>query len=204
MGTTTMEKTGVVMVMTQSTQEQILVDGGIFVPRVNTEKLMATCKYVVAIQNNPNNDEDESLYAHKTAFLIGTISGVSASNANGEKLIKFDSYAEIHKPNAWTNGPVRLGISYHDSPTEAKFRMGNYEFKPVRFANGNRQTITEAKELFAKANDMDFVSDDTKPQHVSGGATLVKTGQMNLSEAKAIIAKGLGIHPDQVEIIIKV
>ena len=202
-------KIGVVMVMTQSTQEQILLDAGIFVPRINSEKVTSTCKYVVAVQNNPSNDEDDSLFAHKTAFLIGTISGVSASNANGEKLIKFDSYAEIHKPNAWQNGNIRLGVAYYDSPTDAKFRMGNYEFKPVKFATTSRQTLTEAKELFAKSNEMDFVNDAPTrvagASHITGAVSnLVKTSQMNLTEAKAIIANGLGISPDQVEIIIKI
>jgi hypothetical protein len=187
-------KTGVVMVLTADTAEKILADAGVFVARINSEKVMATCAYVVCVQNNPDNVEDETLYGHREAFLIGTISGVSPSNANGEKLVKFDSYAEIQKRNAWINGPTRIGVAYYDTPTEAKLRVGAYSFQPVKSTTAKPLETAEAHKLFA-----DSIEFENKPSAV----TTVKNTGFDLTEAKAVIAKALGVAIDQVEITVK-
>jgi hypothetical protein len=185
-------KTGVVMVLTSDTAEKIIADAGVFVPRINSEKVMSTCAYVVCVQNNPDNIEDETLYGHKEAFLIGTVSGVSPSNANGDKLVKFDSYAEIQKRNAWINGPIRIGVAYYDTPTEAKLRVGAYSFQPVKFAPSKLDT-SEAKNLFAES--LEFANNPA--------TTPTKNTGFDLTEAKAVIAKALGVAIDQIEITIK-
>ena len=215
-----MEKTGVFMVLTHDTVDKILVDAGVFVSRVNVEKLMSTCKYVVCVQNNPDQIDDETLYGHKEAFLIATISGVSPSNANGDKMIQFDTYAQFHKRNAWVNGATRTGIAYFDTPTEAKLRVGSYTFKPVKSgrtenvriqtpdfavaedeakaATSSAMSLDQAKALIAKELGLDF---EPKPSAITPAK---ETGRMDMNEAKAVIAKALGLQAHQIEIVIKI
>lgn len=192
-------KTGVIMVLTSDSLDKILADAGVFVPRVNPDRAK-DCQYVVCVQNNPQNDSDETLFGHREAFLIGTISGVSPANNDGERLIKFDSYAEIHKRHAWTNGPTRIGIAYFDSPTEAKLRIGRHEFKPVKFAK-TEKIMADARNVFA---DIDFAEQPAQAAKSAIVTPTVKNTGFDLTEAKGLIAKALGISIDQVEIIVKV
>ena len=212
-----MEKTGVFMVLTSDTVDKILADAGVFVTRVNVDKLMSTCKYVVCVQNNPDQIDDETLFGHKEAFLIGTISGVSPSNAQGDKLIQFDTYAQFHKRNAWVNGATRTGIAYFDTPTEAKLRVGSYTFKPVKFSRTENVTIRtpdfvteeskptpatmnldQAKALIAESLGLSF---EPKPSAIT---PVKETGRMDMNEAKSVIAKALGLAAHQIEIVIKI
>jgi hypothetical protein len=191
MSATTENKTGVLMVMTNTPADKIIVDGGLFMPRVNTDRVMQECAYLVCVD------------AERTAFLVGTITKVSASNANGQKMICIDNYAEIHKRNAWTQNGNRIGIAYYNTPTEAKLRFGNYDFEPINKAAHDHDSVAGSmadsvagsmattKELFAKSLDIDF---EDKPA----------IGQMNMNEAKSIIAKALGLEPHQIEIVIKI
>jgi hypothetical protein len=220
----TREKTGVFMVLTHDTVDKILADAGVFVSRVNVEKLMSTCKYVVCVQNNPDQIDDETLYGHKEAFLIGTISGVSPSNANGDKMIQFDTYAQFHKRNAWVNGATRTGIAYFDTPTEAKLRVGSYTFKPVKGARlprtenvtiqtpdfaieekpANAMTLDQAKALVAESLGLSFApKPEPKPESAITPAKEL-SGRLDMNEAKAVIAKALGLAAHQIEIVIKI
>ena len=193
---TTVEKTGILMVLTASTQDQIIADSGVFVPRINSEKVMSTCQYLVCVQNNPENSDDENLYAHKEGFLIGTISDVKTTNDHGERLIAFDTYATFQKRNAWQNGGNKMGIAYFDSPSDAKLRVGSYDFVPVP------ETIPVAKHRKPKDATVEE-SFETTPKPTMQTITQ-QLPPMNLIEAKAIIAMAIGVSPDKIEITIKV
>lgn len=100
-----------VVVFTSKSVGTLLADGGSSCWVLDADRA-AECEYVICTRNaNSRVGEIEDAH-HRTAFLIGRVSGVAGCEREpipGRKIlegaiVQFDRYARINVPNVWPYG----------------------------------------------------------------------------------------------------
>ena len=134
------------------------------------------CRFAVLCRNL-HADWGDGLEPHRTAFMIGRISGVepSTEGSEGRWLVKFEEYAIVDIPEAWKGWR-----------------------NPVRYTTFNELGITR-KELEAA----DFKEMPTRePERLTASAAQ-PNGKMTIAEAKTALAENYGVKPECIEITIR-
>ena len=163
-----------VIVLTSETVETILSNGGTG-DWVLSPKKAGTCKYAVCCRKPAWNNKKERI-AHRAAFLIGLIAGLSkqpdSENDRGQPrfLIELSEYATFERADVWKEG--RNPVSYK-TLKEVGIDLRGLEFKPMPIPAPSAKSSS------------------------SGAAP------MTIADAKKALAATFGVKPDDVEIIIR-
>jgi len=132
------------------------------------------CGYAVLCRNLHTSWGD-GREPHRTAFMIGHISGVVPSRETaGRWLITFDEYAVIDKPGVWE-----------------KWR------NPIHYTTLKALGITLEKIQFQP---MPEITKKSRPESVSNEISAKK---MDISTAKRALASYYGLSPEAIEITIR-
>jgi hypothetical protein len=168
-----------VVVFTARSPERIVREGGSQAWVLNPARAKG-CTWLVCTQNRHNADHEfsDATEPHGAGFLLGKISAIRNSEAEGDKdrwIVAISEFARIDKPDLWDHGrnPVRytslasLGID----PSKVEWqKMPQAEAQPV-------------------------------PPKASLGAS--STTILTIAEAKKQLAATFGVKPDAIEITIR-
>lgn len=113
----------VIKIFTGKSLKTMIMEGGSAYWKLNKARA-AKCKYVLLVRNM-HADWSEPGHPHRTAFLLGKVSGVTA--AKDRFIIHFSEYALLNIPEAWDGS--RNPVGYTDLNHE-KIDPEKYEWLP--------------------------------------------------------------------------
>ncbi len=179
-----------IAVMTARGPARILREGGSQAWVLNPRNA-AKHTYVVMVQNQHNGKWGGATEPHGTAFMIGKISEVVPSTedkSEGRYMIRMSEYARIDVQHTWKGAnPIK-----YVSLEELGINIDEIQFLPMppigAINNGNDAV-----------NDGGIADHPELPADAVDSSSLFKQA---IDQAKAGLAAGLGIRPDQIEITI--
>jgi hypothetical protein len=134
------------------------------------------CRYAVLCRNL-RADWGDGMEPHRTAFMIGHISGVepSSEGSEGRWLVTFDEYAVINISEAWKGwrNPVRYTTFKELGITRKDLEAADFKDIPERYSEKSTPSATQTN------------------------------GKMTIAEAKRAVAANYGVKPESVEITIR-
>lgn len=163
-----------IAILTRESVAEIVQSGGTGNWALKPRRARAT-SYVVCVRNDRNEDPDAG-ERHGTALLVGIVSGMElVGERDGVKRwrVLFDRCAKVAMPDVV---------------------WGNWR-NPVRY--------TTLSELGIDPDALRFSLSERANERVEEAADGQEVPSLTILQAKAGLARGLGIRPDQVEITIK-
>lgn len=168
-----MTEDSAIVVLTRESLGEIVLNGGVggltLQPRHARKQ-----RYVVCVRNDRNTNP-ASGEPHRTAFLVGTISGLEVSSEqDGVKRwrLLFDTCARTSIPDVWKGW--RNPVVYKS--------LSELGIDPIILSFSRSERAEERAE----------------------GAPVDEIGPLTIAQAKAGLAKGLGLPPAQIEITITI
>ena len=189
----------VMMVYTGESPEQIIKSGVVTTPLPFNLNRSENCKYVVCCQNA---NVDGATEPHNAAFLIGIVTSSNDAERNGKMMgvsLNISHYVLITKRDAWY---AKRNVShfFFDSLTDAKIRLGRYDFTPI----SKTPVIVTAKRPARITTGRGLVKRDKFPvENVSETEQEVVTPNMD-SDFRAFIASRLNVKPSQVNVTVTI
>jgi hypothetical protein len=152
----TISKHRAIVVLTGRGIETMLAEGGSQAWVIDANRAR-DCEYVVCIQNHKQDNFDPKQLSapHHTAFLVGKLSGIAASDPGNDakgnrKKLAFSAYAEIDLADKWPGfrNPVFYGdledfgidattLNFQPMPIQEPAATATYTLRPL--------TIEQAK-----------------------------------------------------------
>ena len=168
----------VVMVFTSKPLETMIQEGGSGYWSANRKRLQK-CEYLVATKSNKLREHFPSNRDIKqgSAFLVGKVTNIVDLPSGGRLLIQISEYAEVNQPKVWTGN--RNPVAY--TTTDALEKEHGLDIESLEWK--------EFPTSDAAVDSPDKVGSDVKA--------------LTIEEAKAGLAKMLGISASCIEITIK-
>jgi hypothetical protein len=177
-----MPEKNTIAVFTARSPDRVVAEGGSQAWVLNPVRAKL-CKWLVCTQNlhNPDHEFSDATEPHGSAFLVGKISGITASPEGREDrwLIEISEYARVALPDVWQHwrNPVR-----YTNLSDLGIDVAGLKFKPM----------PAAKEPAAK-----------REPSAREAAAPWPPATLTIPEAKKALAATFGVKPDAVEITIR-
>jgi hypothetical protein len=188
-----------IVVFTVKSVSTILAHRGSAAWRLNRNHARL-CKYLICTRN-AYGDDVEGSEPHKSAFLIGKVSGVVPAPEEKERwLIEISEFAQINVTDAWKGwrNPV-----HYASLDEFGLDPALISFEPVPTAPG--QPDAPPVESWHQPWSLPIQPNAALPVAVQSSAGVVEPviPRLTIEEAKRALAVTFGVKPEAIEITIR-